>query len=372
MKKVIILGVSGTIGHNALIVARNCKTEIEIVGLHAHTNYDFLLSLKDEFPLAKLALSNNVNSSINNIDFMGDDALKNLILTTKADVVLNGIASSAGLLSSVYTLQSGKDLALANKESMVMAATLLLKLAKDNNCKILPVDSEHSALFYLLENRDLSTVKELILTASGGPFKYLPSKELENVTPDDAANHPTWKMGRKISIDSASLANKGLEVIEAYKLFGLPLDKIKVVIHPQSIVHSLIKTTDGVLYAHMSKPSMTLPIQNALLYPILKDNLLVDLDLTDLTLTFKKPRYDDFKLLDLAYLACKKGDAYTIVYNAANEVAVEAFCQGKIKFTELAKVVEHCLNACYNNKVNSIEEILAIDKIARERANEII
>ncbi|MCL2519828.1 MAG: 1-deoxy-D-xylulose-5-phosphate reductoisomerase [Spirochaetaceae bacterium] len=337
MKKLIILGATGSVGRQAIEVVKNYPDLLKVVGLAAYSNKEELIKLTKFINVDKLALAAE-----------NPAAITNLIKESDADVVLNAISGSAGLLASFTTLEEGRTLALANKESMVMAGPLLKELAAKNNCLILPVDSEHSALFFLLQNRKAEEIDELILTASGGPFRDYSFNQLRQVTAQQAANHPTWQMGAKISIDSASLANKGLEVIEAWQLFNIDIKKIKVVMHRQSVVHSFIRTTDGALYGQMGKPTMLLPIQNALLYPALKPVPAARFDLFNQNLTFEAIDNERFPLLNLAYRACELGAAYPLVYNIANEIAVADFCAGRIKFTALADYVEQAFNHSFN------------------------
>ncbi|MBN2616905.1 MAG: 1-deoxy-D-xylulose-5-phosphate reductoisomerase, partial [Spirochaetales bacterium] len=305
-------------------------------------------------------------SDFNNISHYGLDSLCNQIEKSNADIVLNGIAGSSGLLPSISTLKSKKDLALANKESMVMAGKLINKLAIDNNVKILPVDSEHSAIFHLLENCRPEHLDEIILTASGGAFRDYTFEQLKTVTFKDALQHPTWSMGDKITIDSASMANKGLEVIEAAMLFNLPKEKIKVLIHPQSYVHSIIRKSDMSMYAQISSPDMCLPIQNALLYPELEKVNSTFLDLANKQLTFSKPDYSKYKMLELAYKALEKGEAYHIAYNATNEVLVDLFIKDKIQFLDIPMYTERVLDQKLINKLETIEDILGLDSYIRD------
>ncbi|MDR3312415.1 MAG: 1-deoxy-D-xylulose-5-phosphate reductoisomerase, partial [Spirochaetaceae bacterium] len=251
-------------------------------------------------------------------------------------------------------------LALANKETIVMAGPLVLDLAAKQGRKVIPVDSEHSAVFHLLR-RSSAEAAEIILTASGGPFRTLDKAKFTEIRAADALKHPTWNMGAKITIDSATLANKGLEVIEARYLFGMEPDKIKVLVHPQSIVHSLIRTVDGVLYAQLSRPDMRHPLMNALLFPETVSNDLEILDLAGQELTFFPPRFDDFPLLGLAYRAAEAGLGSCIAYNAANEIAVQAFLQGRIRFTDFASLVGAALDAAATDRPETIGEVLALD-----------
>jgi 1-deoxy-D-xylulose-5-phosphate reductoisomerase len=364
LKKIIILGSSGSIGQTAITVAQKYPEYIEITALHAHSNKTALLHDAGRLNVGVTALTAAGND--NDVTYCGHTALERLIKESDADMVLNGIAGAAGLESSFWVLESGKDLALANKESLVMAGPLLRRLAAQNKRLLLPVDSEHSAVFTLLQQRRAADIDEIILTASGGPFRDFPQEKLALVTPEEAASHPTWKMGRKISIDSASLANKGLEVIEAWRFFDTECEKIKVLQHRQSMVHSLVRTADGALYAQISRPDMTLPIQNALLYPHIKPAANCFLDLAGHALTFEEVDSRRFPLLKLAYAACKAGDPYPIVYNAANEIAVEHFCRRQITFDKLHTYVEKALDYDYGNfNAGDMQNIQAVDKLVR-------
>ena len=333
-KRIIVLGCTGSIGQSTLELAREFPDLFEVVGLQANSNEAKLLELGKEFTCTQLCLTGkNIGAEVLNsrIIYYGKNSVRNMIKYTEADIVVNGISGAAGLLPSVAALESGKDLALANKETMVLAGKIINKIAKENNVKIIPVDSEHSAIFSLIEKCGIDNIDNITITASGGAFKNLSKEELENVTVEDALNHPTWNMGPKITIDSASLANKGLEVIEAYQLFGISAENINVVIHPQSLVHSFVQTKDGALYAQISKPDMKHPILNALTYPEIIENSLEKIDFSKaFQMEFLPPRYDDFPMLKLAYTALNNGKSYPIVYNAVNEIAVGAFRKNQL------------------------------------------
>ena len=281
---------------------------------------------------------------------------------------MNGIAGASGLLPSLAALRSGKDLALANKESLVMAGNIVQREAAAQGRKVLPVDSEHAALFSMLQCQAADEVSELILTASGGAFRDLPHAELSKVRFADALRHPTWKMGAKITVDSATMANKGLEVIEAHRLFGIALSRIRVLIHPQSLVHSLVRTVDGTLHAECSTPDMRIPIQNALTFPATRANEVDALDLIGRSLTFLPVDPVKYRMLDLAYQAAGLSAAHPIVYNAANEVAVAAFMEDAIPFTAIAAVVEDVLEASPGGEPATVQDVLAIDADARRLA----
>ncbi len=284
-KKIIILGVTGSIGKSTLQVVKKHRDKFIIVAASAHSNEQELISVSKDFNIPVLVLSGRkAKSPI--INYSGKDSIINMLMETEADIVVNGVAGADGLLPSIVSLQTGKDLALANKETIVMAGKLIMQLAEDSGRKIIPVDSEHSAIFHLLQNRNINSVNEIILTASGGPFRLTPLENFSKITLEDALQHPTWDMGKKITVDSATMANKGLEIIEAHVLFSFPGEKIKVLIHPESIVHSLIRSTDASMYAQISNPDMKVPIANALFYPLLADSPFGKLNLAEKSLNF--------------------------------------------------------------------------------------
>ncbi len=361
-KRIFLLGSTGSIGQSALQVLRRYPERFELVGITAHRNEQELLRIQREFSVPHSLLTGR-----------DTDGLSPLLEKIPADLVINGIAGAAGLRPSVWALQAGRDLALANKETLVMAGPLILDLARKNNCRLLPVDSEHSALFFLTKDRDPETVSEIILTASGGPFREYSAKQIHRAPPEEALNHPTWSMGKKISIDSASMANKGLEVIEAARLFPVEPSRIQVIIHPQSQVHSLIRTLDGTLYAQISQPSMELPLQNAMTWPELAPLPAAELSLADLSLTFQEPDEQRFPMLSLAYRALELGDAGPIIYNAANEEAVSAYTDRRICFGQIAEVTDRSLDPD-TPRVDplSLDSILEVDTMARAKAQNII
>ena len=371
-KRIIILGCTGSIGKSTLELVREFPDLFEVVGLQAHSNEKQLLDLGKEFSCSQLCLTGkNIGADVLNsrIIYYGKSSINNLIKYTDADIVVNGISGAEGLIPSVTALETGKHLALANKETMVMAGSIVKKIAKANNVKILPVDSEHSAIFSLIEKCGNENIENITITASGGAFKNLSKEELENVTLEQALNHPTWDMGPKITIDSATLANKGLEVIEANQLFDLPKEKINVVIHPQSLIHSFVQTKDGDLYAQISKPDMRHPILTALTYPDVIENSLDKIDFSKaFQMEFYPPRFEDFPMLNLAYKALEKGGSYSIVYNAVNEIAVAAFRNKQIKFTDISKIVEKIMDLDWSKTCTEIEEVVQIDYQARNMA----
>ena len=358
MKKILVLGCTGSIGTSALNIVREFPDRFKVVGLTAHRSKEKLQELSREFGSAPFCLT-GIESS---------QALEKLISTCGADIAVNGIAGSPGLLPSVYVLRAGMDLALANKETIVMAGALVQKLAEEHGCRILPVDSEHSAVFSLVQKFGCDSIKEIVLTASGGPFREKKREELPRMKVCDALKHPTWDMGAKITIDSASLANKGLEVIEACGLFKVPADRVKVTVHPQSLVHSLIRTKDGVLYAQISPPDMRHPILSALTWPEFVPSSLEEWDIcSGGTLSFYPPRSDDFPMLPLAYKALTMASG-SIAYNAANEVAVEAFIQEKISFTQIPYITEKVLEKDWSQETVTIDDVFLFDKQARQYA----
>ena len=342
-KRIIVLGATGSIGTQTIDVVRAFPDDFEIVMLSAHKEQAKLYALSKEFPRARLALSGtprpeNSDVGLSSPVVYGKERFLELIASTDAEIVVNGISGHAGLEPSLSALESGKNLALANKESVVMAYCLLDAAAHKQNKRILPVDSEHAALFQLLSQWE--NVQEVTITASGGAFRDHPLPSLASVTADEASVHPSWSMGRKISIDSASLANKGLEVIEASRLFSLAPSQVKVLIHPQSIVHALVRLKDGSLQACMSSPDMRLPILNALTFPEIMASDFGHLELAGQSLEFRAPDHARYPVLEMAYQALRSGYGATIAYNAADEVAVASFERGEIQFTQIPQIIE--------------------------------
>ena len=370
-KKVIVLGSTGSIGKSTLDVMRGLPNRFAIVALTSFSHEEELLKQAAEFQVNHLALSGK-DPSDPAIRYAGNEGLLELIRQTDAEMVVNGIAGAAGLLPSIAALESGKHLALANKETLVMSGNLITDLAQKNQRLIIPVDSEHSALFFLLKNFGKQEIEELILTASGGAFRTLSFDQLKEVTWKDALAHPTWKMGRKITIDSATMANKGLEIIEAGVLFSMPVEKIKVTIHPQSCVHSLVRTVEGILYAQVSSPDMRLPIQSALLFPEIAACQFGRLELNNLSLTFEEPEMRRYRCMELARRAAEKGGEYPAVFNAANEVAVQAFIDERIRFIDIPTVIESCLEGDWGNLLVSFEHVLETDRRARQKSESLV
>ena len=363
-KRIVILGATGSIGTQALDIVREARGNFCVAGLSAHSSRQKLLALAKEFSCENYALTGE----------SGEGALESLIERARADIVINGIAGAAGLRPSIWTLERGITLALANKETIVMAGSLITRLAKEKNALLIPVDSEHSALFQLVTHIGKENIESVVLTASGGPFRERAGETFDSITAEEALKHPTWNMGKKITIDSATLANKGLEVIEAGYLFDLASEKISVAIHPQSLVHSLVTAKDGVLYAQISMPDMRHPILTALTYPAFEKNDFAKLDLARAvtTMSFSAPRIKDFPMLPLAFTAVKAGQAACVAYNAANEIAVDAFLQKKIKFTQFESLTARVMEECESQNVNSFDDVFFADSQAREKAREFI
>ena len=375
-KKVAVLGATGSIGKSTLDILRNEKERLEPVLFSSHNKAAELLELKKEFPGALTALANDRSAPAGSpgIDFAGKEGLLKAIAASGADITVNGIAGAAGLEPSAAVIKAGSDLALANKETVVMAGNIIFAMAKEHNVNIIPVDSEHSAIFKLLEAHGKNNTAEIILTASGGPFRNYSMEKLKDVTPDEALAHPTWNMGPKITVDSATLANKGLEVIEAAGLFGFPPDKIRVTVHPQSIVHSMIRLKDGAVYAQLSKPDMRLPIHEALFWPETEYSPFGALDFDSLNLSFEKCDLERFPMLALAYEALRGAPLLPVAYNAANEMAVEAFFKKKIGFLEIPRITGYVLKESIagGEKPPTMETVLSRDREARELAVEFI
>jgi 1-deoxy-D-xylulose-5-phosphate reductoisomerase len=358
-KRIAILGATGSIGKSSLDIINRDSENFEVVLLTAHSNRSQLEELSNKFPNAVCILADNKD---------GKDKLLTAIKKANADITVNGISGAAGLEPSLAAIESGSHLALANKETIVMAGQLAINLANEKKVNIVPVDSEHSAIFNLFRGYTQEAVTEIIITASGGPFRNMPLNEMKNVTVKDALAHPTWNMGPKITIDSASMANKGLEIIEACVFFSMPPEKIKVVIHPQSIVHSMIRLCNGVIYAQLSKPDMRHPIHDALYWPQTTASTLDTLNFDSLTLEFSKPDLERFPMLVHAWESAKQGGLYPCAYNAANETAVAAFLEQKIGFMDIAGLTGHVLQADWTGDCCNLEGILKADKDARSRA----
>jgi 1-deoxy-D-xylulose-5-phosphate reductoisomerase len=369
VRRIVIVGSTGSIGTQALDVVER-SSELEVVGLAAATSWEALLEQARRFGVERIALADpdaaaraGEHASV----LAGAEGLVELITDTDCDLVLNALVGSAGLGPTVATLGEGIDLALANKESLVVGGELVTALAEATGAHLIPVDSEHSALFQLIEGQRPGTVDKLVLTASGGPFRG--RTDLEGVTREEALAHPTWDMGGKITIDSATLMNKGLELIEAHHLFGIPYDRLDVVVHPQSIIHALVQLNDGASLAHLGYPDMRVPISYALHHPDRADVPVASLDLAELgELTFERPDVGTFACLRLAREAALAGGTAPCVLNAANEVAVHAFLRGELSFTGIARVIESTLGELPARPVRHFSDLYEADTQAREIA----
>ena len=374
-KRVVVLGATGSIGESALKVARDIPERMEIVALAAKSNASKLaqqanatkpgaVCLVDESRVAELRANLTYQPEI----FVGEKGLCEIATLPDSEMVLIAIVGTGGLRPALAAIESGKDLAVASKEILVMAGEAVTSAAARKGVRVLPVDSEHNAIFQCL-NGESAEVRRIILTASGGPFRETPNEQFENITPEQALKHPTWNMGPKITIDSATLFNKGLEMIEAHWLFGVEMQRVEVVIHPQSIVHSMVEFADGSVLAQLSHSNMCFPIQYAVTWPDRVPNSLPPLDFGKLSkLEFATPRYDDFPALNLARRAGETGGTLPAVLNAANEIAVSAFLEKRMKFPGIWQVVEKVMNRHAVVAHPTLDEILAADQWAREEA----
>jgi 1-deoxy-D-xylulose-5-phosphate reductoisomerase len=377
-RRLLILGSTGSIGTQALeIVAQS--GELELVGLSAQGSWEQLIAQAREFEVGRVALTDADAAARAREDWSGEvlegaEGLVQLVLESRADLVLNALVGSAGLGPTVATLGEGIDLALANKESLVVGGELVMQLAEATGAQVIPVDSEHSALHQLINGEEPGTVNKLVLTASGGPFRGRSRAQLEDVTVEQALKHPTWAMGGKITIDSATLMNKGLELIEAHHLFDVPYERIDVVVHPQSIIHSLVTLIDGAALAHLGHPDMRVPISYALHHPERVDvNGMRALDLAEVgALTFERVDDEAFPCLRLAREAAAAGGTAPCVLNAANEIAVHAFLGGRLSFLGIPAVIEETLGRLGSQPIRAFETLYDADREARAIAAELL
>lgn len=382
MKKIIILGSSGSIGTQTLDIVSKMKDTVKVEGLSVNTNIKLLKEQIKKFKpkavcvndpvdaedLKKWCIKNKLKVEVLN----GHSGLKKLVVMPGVNMVIAAIVGAAGLKPIIKAIEAGKSIAIANKEALVMAGSEIMKLAEKKKVPVLPIDSEHSAIFQCCAGEKKSQIKKIWLTASGGPF-YNYKEDFSKITVEQALDHPTWKMGKKITVDSATLMNKGLEAIEASVLFGIPVSKIEIVIHPQSIVHSMVEYIDGSVIAQLSNPDMRLPIQYALTYP---ERLNCDIQPLNLAkagkLEFFEPDFEKFPCLKLAYSAAETGYTMPAVMNASNETAVDAFLNKKIKFTDIADIVSKTMKAHKVNKKSGIDESVEADAWARIYAKKLI
>ncbi|MEX1116889.1 MAG: 1-deoxy-D-xylulose-5-phosphate reductoisomerase [Akkermansiaceae bacterium] len=377
-RRVILLGSTGSIGTSALKVARELPDHVEIIALAAAGSIEKLAAQARETGVRHVALYDTSQEAalraLLPVDVkihLGADGLAELATLTDADIVLIAIVGTAGLVPALAAIEAGKDLAIASKEILVMAGEVITRAAQRRGVRLLPVDSEHNAIYQCLDGHrgGENEVSRLILTASGGPFRTLPAEQLQHVTPAQALKHPTWEMGPKITIDSATLFNKGLEMIEARWLFGIGMERIDVIVHPQSIVHSMVEFTDGSILAQLSRTDMCFPIQYALTWPQRVRGGLQPLDFTTLAkLEFEAPRCEDFPALDLARRAGITGGTLPAVFNAANEIAVDAFRAGLIPFPGIWKCVAAAMDSHNVQPSCTLESVVAADRWARETA----
>lgn len=375
-KRVVILGATGSIGESALNVARDIPERMEVVGLAANSNAEKLAAAANETRAQSVCLVDE--TKIDALQralaykpriFAGQKGLREIACLTNAEMVLVAIVGTGGLRPALAAIEAGKDLAVASKEILVMAGEIVMHEARDNDVRVLPVDSEHNAIFQCLEGKKSSDIRRIILTASGGPFRETPRKDFDSITPEQALKHPTWNMGPKITIDSATLFNKGLEMIEAHWLFGVEMKRVEVVIHPQSIVHSMVEFADGSTLAQLSYSNMCFPIQYAVTWPDRVPNSLPPLDFSKLSrLEFFTPRYDDFPALNLARRAGETGGTLPAVMNAANEVAVAGFLNRQVRFPDIWQIVEEVMNRHTSVAHPDLDAILQADQWARAEA----
>ena len=373
MKRVVLLGSTGSIGVSTCKVAEDLPEVIELVGLGAGRNINLLQKQVSQFSPRSISVLDPVPANVLANEyggtpevFSGSDGLIKLATMKEADIVLIAIVGTAGLQPALAAIRAGKDIAVASKEILVMAGETIMNEARKNGVNVLAVDSEHSAIFQCLDGKSAESVKQIWLTASGGPFRQKLIEEFKNITVEQALKHPSWEMGPKISIDSATLFNKGLEMIEARWLFDIEMSRVKVIVHPQSVIHSMVEFVDGSVLAQLSDPDMCLPIQYALTHPNRAPNNRVQTNLADIgRLDFEEPDTERFPSLNLARRAGDIGGTLPAVLNAANEEAVEAFCKGSIGFTDIARVVALVMDAHNVNKKSSLDAILEADSWSR-------
>ncbi len=371
---IAILGSTGSIGRNALRVIEALGPEYRIIGLSAHRNVELLAQQVRRYRPRYVAVTSREHAGLFQTLVDGDEletlsgpaSLTELVQCDEVDTVLTAVVGAAGLPSALAAARTGKRLAIANKEPLVVAGELLTRTAKEHGSTLLPVDSEHSAVFQALQSGSTHEVHRILLTGSGGPFRGANLSDLESVTPEQALSHPIWSMGPKITIDSATMMNKALEIIEARWLFDVSVDKIDVLIHPESIIHSLVEFVDGSVIAQLGEPDMCLPIQYALTYPQRVPGVSKRLRLEEIgQLHFEKPDSRTFRTLPLAYEVARAGGTAAAVFNAANETAVEEFLAGRIRFLQIVELVEHCLDHHSVRQTMSLDELLEADAWAR-------
>ncbi len=378
-RKLIVLGSTGSIGTNTLDVVSHLKGTshaLEVVGLAAGRNVDLLIKQAREFDvkhvaIADASLASQIKEAIPGVTvFAGEKSALELVQAVEAQELVAAVVGSAGLPATMCAARRGMTIGLANKETLVAAGSIVTPAIREHNAKLIPVDSEHSAIFQCLDGQQGQAVKRIVLTASGGPFREATKEQIQNATVAEALNHPTWDMGPKITIDSASMMNKALEIIEAHWLFDLPSDKIDVIIHPQSVVHSFVEFADNSILAQLGPPDMRTPIQYALTYPQRLEGCSRYMDWTELSgLTFQPPDHDRFGALKLAYEVIDAGGTAGAIFNAANEAAVDAFLKEKIRFGQITELVAQALSAIPTRPVDCLETALEADQQARDYVN---
>ncbi|MBN1105504.1 MAG: 1-deoxy-D-xylulose-5-phosphate reductoisomerase [Deltaproteobacteria bacterium] len=380
MKNILVLGSTGSIGLNALKVIKAHPDRYRVVGLAAGRNVDLLLRQIEQFrPVGVATLEREAADLLSDrlkgkgpIVYHGPEGFKRLAAMEEVDTLVSAMSGAAGLIPTYAGIEAGKQIALANKETMVMAGPLVVARAIEKGASILPIDSEHSAILQSLLGHPREDLKRIIITASGGPFREMPLERMATVTPEEALRHPTWNMGRKITVDSATLMNKGLEVIEAKWLFDLRIDQISILVHPQSVVHSMVEYNDGSLLAQMGIPDMTTPISYALAFPRHMETSLPPLKLEEIgSLSFMKPDRGRFPCLGLAFRAAETGGSMPAVLNAANEVAVELFLNRRLGFLQIPELVERTMNVHVSSAIETIDQVLEWDRWARKTAVEL-
>jgi 1-deoxy-D-xylulose-5-phosphate reductoisomerase len=376
-KRVVILGATGSIGESALKVARDIPDRMEIIGLAANSNAEKLAAAANETRAQSVCLVDETKLDIltRELEYKprilgGQEGLLEIARLANAEMVLVAIVGTGGLRPALAAIEAGKDLAVASKEILVMAGEIVMREARDSDISVLPVDSEHNAIFQCLDGKNSLDIRRIILTASGGPFRETPRTDFKSITPEQALKHPTWNMGPKITIDSATLFNKGLEMIEAHWLFGVEMQHVEVVIHPQSIVHSMVEFADGSTLAQLSYSNMCFPIQYAVTWPDRVPNTLPPLDFSKLSrLEFFTPRYEDFPALNLARRAGETGGTLPAVMNAANEAAVAGFLDGQVRFPDIWQIVGEVMNRHTSVAHPDLDAILQADQWARKEAH---
>jgi 1-deoxy-D-xylulose-5-phosphate reductoisomerase len=376
-KKIVLLGATGSIGESTLQVIRKHPDRLQLIGVSAHSNSQKLADISNEFKVPHAYLPETASEVMDWPSHCALDrstnGLTDIAALEEADVVVVAIVGASGLGPTLSALQAGKDVVLANKESLVLGGDLVMRTAKDNGARVIPADSEHNAVFQCIQGEKHRDLDSIILTASGGPFRELPVEELKHVTIEQALDHPNWSMGNKVTIDSATMANKGLELIEARWLFDLSPSKLEVVIHPTSIVHAMVRFIDGCCLAQLSPPSMTFALQHALLFPDRAEGVHSSLDFSKpLDLNFSPPALDRFPCLRLAKDCLEQGGSAPLVFNAANEIAVSAFLSNRIGFLQISDIIEQTLSKFAQQTQNDLQALLSLDSEARRIAAEII